>query len=97
MNHPRRKARIDENQKQIVAALRSVPGVSVVTGHDDLLVGWNGKTLWVEVKRFECYNKDCVLMERHKRESQKKFDVTFTGARIYAKCAEDVLEWFGIM
>ncbi len=98
MNHARTAARTDANQTQVVKALRQIPGVSVSTGHDDLLVGYRGVTLWVEVKRAECYDrKTGALKERFKKPSQVALDATWTGARIYAKSAEDVLRWFGLI
>lgn len=51
----RRAAKIDENQNEIVKALRAV-GASVQTlaavgkGVPDLLVGYQGKTILIEVK-----------------------------------------------
>ena len=44
---------MDRNQAEIVKALRQIPGVSVETGHDDLLVGYKGRTWWFEVKAQE--------------------------------------------
>ena len=52
----RRAARVDSNHGEIVAALRSVPGVSVCSlagmgfGLPDLLVGLAGQNYLVEVK-----------------------------------------------
>ena len=46
----RRAAKIDRNQGDIVSALRKIPGISVETGHDDILVGYKGRTWWFEVK-----------------------------------------------
>jgi len=45
----RRAAKVDSNQKQIVKQLREL-GISVAPGHDDLLVGYQGKTYWFELK-----------------------------------------------
>lgn len=50
MTKYRRAARIDGNQGAIVKALREIPGISVATRHDDILVGWRGKTHWYEIK-----------------------------------------------
>lgn len=49
MKH-RRAAKIDANQAEIVAALRSIPGVTVQVGHDDIIVGYKGVTRWYEIK-----------------------------------------------
>ena len=53
----RRAAKIDENQPGIVKALRKIPGVSVEVGHDDILVGYKGRTYWFEVKRPDAISK----------------------------------------
>ena len=50
MSKYRRAAKVDGNQAQIVKALRAIPGVSVATRHDDILVGYGGQTFWFEVK-----------------------------------------------
>jgi hypothetical protein len=52
---PRRAARVDNNQSDIVEALRKIPGVTVETGHHDILVGYKNRTWWFEIK-----NQDCV-------------------------------------
>jgi hemin uptake protein HemP len=51
MSRWRRAAKIDDNQREIVAALRRIPGVTVQVGHDDILVGHRGATYWFEIKR----------------------------------------------
>jgi hypothetical protein len=45
----RRKDRIDSNQPDIVKELRD-KGYSVEVGHDDILVGYQGRTYWYEIK-----------------------------------------------
>ena len=42
--------KIDNNQQEIVTALRSIPGVTVALNHDDVLCGYKGKTYWYELK-----------------------------------------------
>ena len=53
----RRAAKVDENQRAIVKALRAIPGMTVEVGHDDILVGFKGRTFWFEVKRPEAVSK----------------------------------------
>jgi len=62
MSKFRRAAKIDANQPEIVKELRGI-GCSVSVGHDDILVGYQGKTYWFEIKTDE---KAAV------KESQKK-------------------------
>jgi len=45
----------DANQPGIVEALEKIPGVTVQTGMDDILVGYKGKTFWFEVKIDEAH------------------------------------------
>lgn len=49
MKH-RRAAKVDANQNEIVAELRKLDGITVEVGHDDILVGYGGRTYWFEVK-----------------------------------------------
>ncbi len=46
----RRAAKIDQNQPQIVKALRAIPGVTVQVSMDDILVGHKGRSYWFEIK-----------------------------------------------
>ena len=50
MSKYRRAAKVDGNQGEIVKALRAIPGVTVATRHDDILVGYGGQTFWFEIK-----------------------------------------------
>lgn len=47
-----RHKKIDANQPEIVKTLRKM-GISVELNHDDILVGYNGKTYWYEIKTSE--------------------------------------------
>ena len=49
MSKFRRAAKIDNNQPDIVKELRK-RGYSVEVNHDDILVGYRGKTFWYEIK-----------------------------------------------
>lgn len=61
MSRWRRAANVDGNQASIVAALRAIPGVTVITGHDDILVGHGGRTYWYEIKSRRALRKDGSL------------------------------------
>lgn len=52
MSKFRRAAKVDQNQAEIVKELRSIPGVTVALGHDDILVGRERPkmTFWFEIK-----------------------------------------------
>ena len=62
---------VDANQEEIVKTLRQIPGVSVALGHDDILVGFSGKTYWYELKNPDGLNK--------LRPSQVKLQNEWTG------------------
>lgn len=65
----------DRNEKKIVAKLREIPGVMVETGHDDLLVGYKGRTYWFEVKNPNKINKDGTVQRQGRRnKTQEKQD-----------------------
>ena len=94
MSNPRRKKKVDGNQNKIIEDLEKA-GYSVEKDHDDIIVGRENVTLWVEVKNVDCYSKRTgLLRESAKTPSQKKLDKTYTGARIYAKCSAEIIGWF---
>lgn len=47
---PRWASRVDQNQLEIVDKLRAM-GFSVAPRHDDILVGYQNRTFWFEIKR----------------------------------------------
>jgi len=56
MSHWRRvrdTGRKDANQDDIVKALKAIPGVTVQTGVGDILIGYEGRNTWVEIKTSE--------------------------------------------
>jgi len=85
-NH-RRAAKVDNNQKDIVKALRKVPGVSVVLDVNDILVGYDGKTYFYEIKETP---KSTV------KDSQYKLIKDFTGHYRFAFSVEDILQDIGV-
>jgi len=80
-----RKRKVDANQKVIVDELRAC-GYSVITGHDDLIVGYAGITVWVEIKNPKGRNR--------LQPSQEKLRDEYRGAYLIARSAEDVIDWF---
>lgn len=86
MSRYRRAAKVDANQASIVAALRQLPGVTVATGHDDILVGYRGLTFWFEIKR--------PSQKSRLQESQEYLRATWAGHYAVATSFEDV--WLAI-
>ena len=75
---------MDANQPGIVKALRQIPGVTVEVGHDDILVGYLGKTYWFEIKRPDCVSKRTGMIKdgeitdsEHKRYREWKGHYSF--------------------
>jgi hypothetical protein len=100
MSHPRRKKKIDSNQTELVRQLRSIPGVTVVTDKDDLLIGRvvNGepRTFWVEIKNPAVVKKNGELQKSALRNSQKKIKQEWKGQYLVAWTLEQILQEIGI-
>lgn len=88
MSKYRRAARVDANQNDIADALERA-GYTVAKGHDDLLVGKGGVTLWVEIKSSERKKKTGLT------DSQKRLLANWGGAYIVASSAEEIMNWEG--
>ncbi len=92
MSKYRRAAKVDANQEEIVKALRRIPGVSVSTGHDDVLIGYRGVTYWVEIKAPETRAKRSGgIRESSIKESQKKLRETWKGHYSIVSSLEEIL------
>jgi hypothetical protein len=77
----RRKDKVDNNQAKIVSDLGKLPGITIETGHDDILVGYNGRTFWFEIKNPDrCLSKKTgKLLDSCLEDDQKRIRETFTG------------------
>ncbi len=80
-------AKVDKNQKQIVKALRQIPGVSVEVGHDDILLGYKEKTYWYEIK---CDEKAPL------KPKQIELTQSWRGHYQVVWCVEQILSELGI-
>ena len=92
MSKYRRAAKVDINQQEIVRKLRQIPGVTVVPGHDDILVGRNGKTYWFEVKRPECIGKDGNVRPSEITESEKELLASWRGHYKIVSTFEEIMD-----
>ena len=96
MSKHRRAARADTNQAEIVAALRQIPGVTVQTGMDDIIVGRSGKTFWFELKT-ECpLKKDGTVKKGALKQSQIKLLREWTGHYNVVWTLDQILKDIGI-
>ena len=87
MSKHRWDARTDNNQTEIVKELRKVPGLSVQLDHDDILVGYQGKTYW-----YECKTSPTAKV----KDSQYQISKEWTGHYRFAFSARDILQDIGI-
>ncbi len=77
---PRRAANVDNNQADIVKALRNIPGVTVEVGHDDIIVGWRRRSYWFEIKNPErALDAKGKLRAAEVTDSERKRLEHFTG------------------
>lgn len=97
MTKHRINARTDDNQSDIISELRKIPGVSVEPGHDDILVGYNGRTYWIEIKDpAKVLNKNGTMHPSKFKKSQIKLLETWKGHYDIAWTLWDVLNIIGI-
>ena len=92
-----RAARIDDNQNEIVAQLRDIPGCTVwitsMVGHGgpDFVIGWMGANSLIELK-----DGDKVPSKRKLTKDEKKFHAQWAGQIDIAESFEDCLRIIGV-
>jgi len=92
MSKYRRAAKTDTNQNKIVTELRSIPGVTVQVGHDDILVGYRGKTFWYELKSPEKVGKRTgKILESAKQPSQVLLEKNWAGHYKIISSVDEIL------
>ncbi len=97
MSKYRQAAKIDDNQNEIVKALRAIPGVTVSPNHDDLLVGYKGRTYWFEVKNPDKLSKKGnYLIDSARKDSQRKLEREWEGHYRVVWSLEQILIDLGI-
>jgi len=92
----RRKDRIDDNQNDIVKELRRIPGLTVEPDHDDVLIGWMGKTYWFEIKNPEVKKKCGGYRKGAIKPHQQNLKETWTGHYEIVSTIEEILHSLGI-
>lgn len=98
MSYKRYANRIDNNQAQIIKGLNKIPGVTVCPDHDDIIVGFKGRTHWYEIKNPEtALKKDGTFCKNAIRDSQIKLENEFTGHYKIVTCLDDILKDLGII
>ena len=97
MSKWRTAARSDSNQPGIVKALRKIPGVTVETGKDDIIVGRDKKTFWFEIKEPSTVsNKTDKVRPSAIKPSQHKLLAEWTGNYNIVWTVEQILEEIGL-
>jgi len=91
MTKYRQAAKIDDNQRSIVSALRKL-GYTVEVGHDDILVGHGGRTFWFEVKSPSVANKCGQVFESAKKDHQIWLENNWPGHYRIVTTLEEILE-----
>jgi len=87
---------VDENQPGIVKALRKIQGVMVELDHDDILVGYKGRTFWYEIKPERELGKNGQIRESRIKPHQKELRDTWPGHYRIVWKLEQILEDLGI-
>ncbi|MCW8960181.1 MAG: hypothetical protein OQK29_01375 [Ignavibacteriaceae bacterium] len=97
MSYKRYANKVDGNQTEIVKALRKIPGVSVSPDHDDILVGYQGRTYWFEIKDPKrTINKDGTVTAGAVKKTQLKLINEFNGHYNIVWTLDDILHELGI-
>ena len=92
----RRAAKVDANQPGIVQALRKIPGVTVEVGHDDILVGHNGRTYWFELKPESAVGADGEVLASKVKGTQRELEKTWQGHYRIVWSLDQILADMGI-
>jgi hypothetical protein len=105
MSKHRQAASVDSNQASIVRALRKIPGVTVQTGVDDILVGYKRKIFhgrysrenyWYEIKSPDTLNKSGLSKLSAFKKSQIELLRDWEGHYEIVWTLDEILEDMGI-
>ncbi len=96
MSKWRKNPAVDKNQPEIVKALRSIPGVTVQTGMDDILCGYKGVTFWFELKTPDKRKENGDWQAHALRQSQIDLLNDWRGQYNVVCTLEEILQIIGI-
>lgn len=95
MSKNRYSARTDNNEAEIVAALRKL-GYQVETGHDDIIVSANNLNYWYEIKDPKHVSKKTGLInESAKKPSQIRLEKEWKGHYKIVSSLDEILKEIG--
>lgn len=92
----RRKARVDDNQSEIVKALRKIPNVSVAVtsqlgqGYTDITIGFKGVNYLVEIK-----DGNKPKHQQKLTDDEERFHKSWTGQIAVCSNLDEILELLG--
>jgi hypothetical protein len=92
----RTAAKIDKCQPKIVEDLRKIPGVTVETSKDDILVGYQKKTYWFELKDPEYVGKNGEVWPSKITPDEQRLADTWTGHYEIVWSLEQILKEIGL-
>jgi len=89
----------DDNEKDIVSALREIPGCEVETDKDDILVGYKKRTYWFEIKNPAEVDKHGKPYKRDNKtyRKQKKLNDTWAGHYEIVTSLDQILIAIGVI
>lgn len=93
----RRANRIDNNQNDIIDDLKKIPGLSVKPGHDDILVGYRGRTFWFEIKNPNKLKKDGGFYKGAVKDGQYKLQNEFNGHYSIVTSSKEIMQQIGVL
>ena len=96
MSKNRYAARVDANQTTITDELKQIPGVTVIKGMDDILVGYKGKTYWFEIKNPDTVGRDRQVRPSAIKDSQKELLKSYTGHYSIVWDIDQILKEIGV-
>ena len=81
----------DKNEAEIVKGLSEIPGMVVYPKYNDLIIGYEGCTIWGEVKNPDKLKKNGKFKKHAFTEKQKKINDEFTGCRVVGVTCNDFI------
>ena len=95
-HYKKQRSKVDTNQNEIVVGLLKIPGISVERNHDDILVGYQDKTYWYEIKSESPYKKDGTIKKKALKDSQVELWSTWKGHYNIVWSLEQILKELNI-
>ncbi len=99
MRYRSRYDKRDSNEALIVKELAKIPGLNVIQGHDDILIGYKGETYWYEIKNPSELNKAGELTHKNRKTEKKQLELAdnFTGHYRIVSTLDEILMDLGII